>query len=195
METRFINLFYNLVLMKSGQEILDRIREDESYFNVIYKDHRTYTLNYFSKNWNAVDDELLADIYQNALVVLLEKSRNPEFKLTCNVQTYLNSICRNQLLNSKKAGDSFMNNTDEFDENITDWHESFDNVKEERLLLIERKLNQLKDDGGKCYELLTRFFYKKEPFTLIAQSMGYTDANNAKHQKSRCQKKLKQMVL
>lgn len=181
--------------MMSGQEVLNKIRQDESYFREIYKEHRTYTLNYFSRNWSSVDEHTLTDIYQNALVVLLEKSRDPEFELTCNVQTYLNSICRNQLLNKKKSGDSMMNNSDEFDENISDWLESFDNVKEERLRLIENKLNQLKTDGGKCYELLTRFFYKKESFASIAQTMGYTNANNAKHQKSRCQKKLKQMVL
>ena len=181
--------------MMSGQEVLNKIRQDESYFRVIYEEHRSYTLNYFSRNWSSVDEHTLTDIYQNALVVLLEKSRDPDFKLTCNVQTYLNSICRNQLLNKKKSGDSMMNNSDEFDENITDWLESFDNVKEERLRLIENKLNQLKRDGGKCYELLTRFFYKKESFVSIAKAMGYTNANNAKHQKSRCQKKLKQMVL
>jgi RNA polymerase sigma factor (sigma-70 family) len=181
--------------MMSGEEVLKEIRKDESYFNVIYSEHRNYTLNYFSRNWSSIDEGTLQDIYQNAVVVLLKKSRDPNFKLTCNVQTYLNSVCRNQLLNKKKSGDSMMNNSDEFDENITDWHESFDNVNEERLTLIETKLNQLKSDGGKCYELLTRFFYKKESFASIAESMGYTNANNAKHQKSRCQKKLKQMVL
>ena len=181
--------------MMSGQEVLNKIRQDESYFREIYKEHRTYTLNYFSRNWSSVDEHTLTNIYQNALVVLLEKSRDPEFELTCNVQTYLNSICRNQLLNKKKSGDSMMNNSDEFDENIIDWLESFDNVKEERLRLIENKLNQLKTDGGKCYELLARFFYKEESFASIAQTMGYTNANNAKHQKARCQKKLKQMVL
>jgi RNA polymerase sigma factor (sigma-70 family) len=192
---RFTNLFLNLGIMMSGQEVLNKIRQDESYFREIYKEHRTYTLNYFSRNWSSVDEHTLTDIYQNALVVLLEKSRDPEFELTCNVQTYLNSICRNQLLNKKKSGDSMMNNSDEFDENIIDWLESFDNVKEERLRLIENKLNQLKTDGGKCYELLARFFYKEESFASIAQTMGYTNANNAKHQKARCQKKLKQMVL
>ena len=125
--------------MMSGQEVLNKIREDESYFNVIYAEHRNYTLNYFSRNWSSVDEHTLTDIYQNALVVLLEKSRDPEFELTCNVQTYLNSICRNQLLNKKKSGDSMMNNSDEFDENISDWLGSFDNVKEERLRLIENK--------------------------------------------------------
>lgn len=181
--------------MMSGQEVLNKIRQDESYFSVIYSEHRSYTLNYFSRNWSNVDEDTLLDIYQNALVVLLKKSRDPNFTLTCNVQTYLNSVCRNQLLNKKKSGDSMMNYTDEFDENITDWHKSFDNVNEERLILIKNKLKKIKGDGGKCYELLIRFYYKQESFASISESMGYTNANNAKHQKSRCQKKLKQMVL
>ena len=93
MRERFTNLFLNLGIMMSGQEVLNKIRQDESYFREIYKEHRTYTLNYFSRNWSSVDEHTLTNIYQNALVVLLEKSRDPDFKLTCNVQTYLNSIC------------------------------------------------------------------------------------------------------
>ena len=79
--------------MMSGQEVLNKIRKDESYFNVIYGEHRNYTLNYFSRNWSSVDEYTLTDIYQNAVVVLLEKSRDPNFKLTCNVQPYLNFVC------------------------------------------------------------------------------------------------------
>ena len=70
--------------MMSGQEVLNKIRQDESYFNVIYREHRNYTLNYFSRNWSSVDEYTLTDIYQNAVVVLLEKSRDPNFKLTLN---------------------------------------------------------------------------------------------------------------
>ena len=167
--------------MMSGQEVLNKIRQDESYFNVIYREHRNYTLNYFSRNWSSVDEDTLTDIYQNAVVVLLEKSRDPNFKLTCNVQTYLNSVCRNQLLNKKKSGDSMMNNTDEFDENITDWHESFDNVREERLSLIENKLNQLKDDGGKCYEL-----HRKTHTERHTQKVTYRKTHIERHTHTHC---------
>jgi hypothetical protein len=35
----------------------------------------------------------------------------------------------------------------------------------------------------------------KESFDLIAKVMGYTNADNAKNQKARCQKKLRELYL
>ena len=83
----------------------------------------------------------------------------------------------------------------DFDETIKDELEEYDDVKEERIHIIEKKLEVLKKDGGRCYELLRRFFYLKHSFNRIAEEMEYTNAENAKHQKARCQKRLKQMVL
>lgn len=185
------NLFI-LVGMDSNQFILDKIRNDEDYISTIYSSHRTYVFNYFSKYWH-VDTEHIADLYQDALIVFLEKSRNPSFQLTCNIQTYLNSIISNKLKSKHKS--KVLDPIGDFDETIKDELEEYDDVKEERIHIIEKKLEVLKKDGGRCYELLRRFFYLKHSFNRIAEEMEYTNAENAKHQKARCQKRLKQMVL
>ena len=181
--------------MSSGSEELKKIRENESYINQIYEQHRSYTLNYFSRSWSNIDEETLVDAYQNSMIVLLEKSRDRSFELTCNVQTYLNSIVLNQLRNIKKKPVLVPVNDNDIDENIKDWYDEFNDVGEERIKLLEDKLNKLKEMGGNCYELLTRFWYKKESFKIIANEMGYNNAKTAKHQKSRCQRKLKSMMI
>ena len=48
--------------------------------------------------------------------------------------------------------------------------------------------------GGKCYEILRRFFYENHSMEKIALDLNYTNTDNAKNQKSRCQKKLKEDV-
>jgi RNA polymerase sigma factor (sigma-70 family) len=141
------------------------------------------------------DDDLLKDLYQNAIIVLFEKIKNSDFKLTCTIQTYINSVCRNQLLNKFKENSRFITKSDDFEPNIKDWFDEYDDVKESRLRLIEKSLEKLKDKGEKCFEILKRFFYEKQSMDQIAVEMNYTNGDNVKNQKSRCQKKLKELVL
>lgn len=188
-------MFSIFVVMSSGAEELNKIRLDESYINNIYDKHRDYTLNYFTRSWSGIDEVTLLDIFHDALLVLLEKSRDPEFKLTCNVQTYLNSIVLNHLRNIKKK--PLLVNLDdiEIDPSIKDWLKEFEDVDDARIKLLQEKLNQLKEIGGNCYEILMRYWFKKERLKVIAKEMGYTNADNVAQQKSRCQRKLKRMML
>ena len=130
--------------MSSGSEELKKIRENESYINQIYEQHRSYTLNYFSRSWSNIDEETLVDSYQNSMIVLLEKSRDRSFELTCNVQTYLNSIVSINYVILKKTCIGSWNDND-IDENIKDWYDEFNDVGEERIKLLEDKLNKLKE--------------------------------------------------
>ena len=176
----------------SQNDIIAKLRKDESYFKELYEGHRTYSLN-FMRSMNG-DDELIVDIYQNAMIVLLEKVRDPKFALNCSVQTYLNSICRNQLLTKHRENSRFISKSEDFDENIRDWHEGeYDDEKDSFREKINYGLLKLKESGGKCHEILIRFWYKKQNFHQIASAMGYTNARNAQHQKARCQKRLKKL--
>ena len=190
-----MNKFSNLVRMSSGSEELKKIRENESYINQIYEGHRNYTLNYFSRSWSNIDEQTLNDAFQKSMIVLLEQSRKPTFELTCNVQTYLNSIVLNQLRNIKKKPVLVPLNDNEIDENIQDWFDEFKDIGEERIKLLEEKLNKLKEMGGNCYEIIRRYWYKKQKLSQIAKEMGYTNADNVANQKSRCQRKLKSMMI
>ncbi len=142
------------------------------------------------------DVDLISDLYQDAMIVLHQKVKDPKFELTCSIQTYINSICRNQLLNKFKENSRFVTKDDDFDPGISDWFEDdFEAEKESRITVLENALNQLKEKGEKCYEILTRFFYQKQSMDEIAAAMGYTNGDNVKNQKSRCQKKMKELVL
>jgi hypothetical protein len=67
--------------------------------------------------------------------------------------------------------------------------------KKTQLDRLDAALREFEYMAKKCYELLYRFFYMKESFELIAKVMGYTNADNAKNQKARCQKKLRELYL
>ena len=177
----------------TDQDILFKLRNDSSYFSKIYDDYKSQSLN-FMRKMNS-DYDLIKDVYQDAVIVLFEKNKDPNFKLTCTIQTYLNSICRNQLLNKYRESSRFMTKSDDFEPDVNDWFEEFDDEKEKRLSQVEKSLEKLKEKGEKCFEILKRFFYERQSMDEIALEMDYTNGDNVKNQKSRCQKKLKDLVL
>ena len=177
----------------TDQDKIYRLANDEKFFTQVYNDYKYSTLRFLRKMHN--DDDLLKDLYQDAIIVLFQKIKNPEFKLACTIQTYINSVCRNQLLNKFKENSRFITKSDDFEPNVKDWFDEYDDEKESRLNLLEKSLEKLKDKGEKCFEILKRFFYEKQSMDQIAVEMNYTNGDNVKNQKSRCQKKLKELVL
>lgn len=145
---------------------------------------------------NGADYDIAEDIFQDTIIVFYEKIRKGEFELKSAIQTYLNSVCRFKWLNIIRDERKVLITTTDFnfDETIKDDFEEFEEDKEERISRIEKELINLKNKGGKCYEILNAYFYEGKNMKEIAQQFEYTDADNAKHQKARCQKQLKEMV-
>ena len=80
---------------------------------------------------------------------------------------------------------------EDFLENISDWYDDSDQIKNDRVTILEVILTEMKESASKCYEILVRFFYQNQSMEKIADCMEYTNAANAKNQKFRCQEKLK----
>ena len=211
----------------SDQEIIKLLKDSSGNLDIIYEKHKDYCMN-FMKNIDN-NDKLNEDIFHDALIVLNEKVKKDDFVLreNCTIQTYLNSICRNQILirfkdnskhseyseESKKSKthsqfftvDDFIENNEkvpkiqkvnspDFDINIDDWFNDQELENDLKIKAMCSGFEKLKDLGGKCYEILRRFFYENHSMERIAYDMDYTNADNVKNQKSRCQKKLKELI-
>jgi RNA polymerase sigma factor (sigma-70 family) len=173
---------------------LEELRTNHHYYASLYRQHRVVVFQHLKQFTK--DEAYLADLYQDAIIVLFEKAKDPEFTLTCSIRTYLIAICRNQIF--KRAGRTpEIVNIEGERTNYNDW--LTDQLEMERkksqLDKLDSVLNHFESIAQKCYELLYRFFYMKESFDLIAKVMGYTNADNAKNQKARCQKKLRELYL
>ena len=151
-----------------------------------------------------ISDYELEDVFQDANIILYEKIVKGDFVLTATFQTYLNSVCRFQLLNtiekSKLTTDYQDNSDDDDDENpngyhssITDSLDAVDHSNEPQFLAIETALEKMKAAGGHCYELLTLFWYHKKSHDEIAKIMNYSNDKTSKKQKSGCQEKLRKL--
>lgn len=174
---------------------IERLRNDRQYLGQVYLDHKDYCLR-FMRRMTSDSDVLnaLEDVYQDAIIALYENALKEGFSLNCSLQTYLNSVCRNQLLSRFRTRISPMGNMEDFLPEIDDELIEIKIKDEERFNAIEKAIEVFKVNSVKCYEILRRFFYHRQRMEQIAQELGYTNAANAKNQKAKCQKRLKQIA-
>ncbi len=190
----------------NDQELLVKIKQNSDYLGIVYKRCKSNCLGFMRKMTSGrISDYELEDVFQDASIILYEKIVKGDFVLTATFQTYLNSVCRFQLLNtlekSKLTTDFQENKDSDDDENpmsylstITDTLDEIDDSNEPQFIAIEKGLEKMKAAGGHCYELLTLFWYHKKSMNQLTEVFGYTNEVNTRNQKAKCQKRLEKMA-
>ena len=190
----------------NDQELLVKIKQNSDYLGIVYKRCKANCLGFMRKMTSGkISDYELEDVFQDANIILYEKIVKGDFVLTATFQTYLNSVCRFQLLNNNKKSklttDYHEDSDDDDDENpngyhssITDSLDAVDHSNEPQFLAIETALVKMKDAGGHCYELLTLFWYHKKSMNELTTEFGYNNSDTTKNQKARCQKRLEKIA-
>ena len=174
-------------------ELINLLKENNDSLSLLYKRHKAYCINFMKSMY--YDHEELRDIYHDAVMVFYEKINTPGFELTCSIQTYLNTVCRNQILkrlnySKRYKTDSSDSNSDILD-SITDTLVELDDLNNERVKVMKKVFGIMKDTSKKCYEMLMRFWYKNQTMAQIENAMHFANADSAKNQKARCQKEFK----
>ena len=189
----------------NDQELLVKIKDNSDYLGIVYKRCKDNCLGFMRKMTSGkISDYELEDVFHDATIILYEKIVKGDFVLTATFQTYLNSVCRFQLLNTIEKNiltTDYQDNSDNDDDenqnsyhsSITDSLETIDHSNEPLFIAIERAFDLMKSAGGKCYDLLTQFWYKRRSMKELSEIFEYSDANNTKHQKARCQERLRVM--
>ncbi|MHA8054045.1 RNA polymerase sigma factor [Aquirufa sp. OSTEICH-129A] len=189
------------------QELIIRIKENSDYLGVVYKNCKNNAVRFMQRFSNgSLKEYELEDVFHDAVIVLYEKITENDFVLTCTVQTYLNSVCKNQLGNKlkkdskitefedQKDDDVEEENSMSFKSSINDALEEIEDEKEAQFQAIERALNAIRLSGGHCYELLTLFWYHKKSMVELTEILGYNNPDTTKQQKARCQKRLEKIA-
>lgn len=190
-------------------ELVQLIQENQDYLGEVYKRCKSYCIKFMRKMINASkNDDELDDVFHDSILILYEKIVGGNFELTnsASIQTYLNSVCRFQLLNKigkdKKYSDydeTIGKNGDEdnpmsYNAFITDTLDEIEDSKESHFTAIERALEKMKAAGGHCYELITLFWYHKKSMLELKETFGYTNDVNTRVQKSKCQERLRKLT-
>jgi len=126
------------------------------------------------------------EIFQESLIVILQKVQMPDFQLSSSFYTFLVSICKFKWFNESKK--KYKKNvtidkvgTLKVEEDIVDSMH-----KLERFQLYKDKMAELDPE---CQQLLELFFAKVS-LKEIAVQLGLKSENAAKQKKYKCQKKL-----
>lgn len=131
------------------------------------------------------------DIFQEAMIVLYQKSRSEDFELHCQVKTYLYSVCRRLWLKKLSQANRFVPEINGIAELVPVEEEIDANEhRNQEFILMERALSRL---GEPCKSLLEAYYLQKKSMSEIASGFGYTNPDNAKNQKYKCLVRLRKL--
>lgn len=131
------------------------------------------------------------DVYQEALIILFRKVKQPDFTLTSSLSTFLIGICRLHWMSELRK----RNKSADFSLELSDADaESFSSLMEEesKFKIAEKALLEI---GEKCRDLLRLFYFEKLDFKVIASKIGLSNEKVAKNQKYRCLEKARENYL
>jgi RNA polymerase sigma factor (sigma-70 family) len=144
------------------------------------------------KAWPAVKKQVMTnsgskqdaeDIFQEALLVLIEKADSDDFVLRSSLANYINGVAKNLwYARLRKNGKEIPTGQTEI------LGEEINHDEEEQFTTSEKAFGLL---GEKCKALLLMFYYHKWSLKTIASKLDFSNEKVAKNQKYRCLEKAK----
>lgn len=142
--------------------------------------------------FNGGNQEDGADIFQDAVLILIEKVKTNEFRGDSSIKTYLSAIARNLWLFELRTRERRKKRETVFSSiEITD--QPFENpmVKKQQnsdLLSVLEKI------GDNCKKILTGFYFEEKSMRDLLVEFDYQSEQVLRNRKSKCMKKLKELL-
>ncbi len=162
---------------------------EKEAIELVYKENYGLIQHFVVYNNGTEDDA--RDIFQEAMMVLYEKSKQPDFELTCQIKTYLYSVCRRLWLKKLQHARRIEMQIENFDNIVPVEEDLEDHEKLTKQYLIMR--TAMGKIGEPCKSLIEAFYVHHKNMQEIADFFGYTNADNAKNQKYKCLVRLKKL--
>lgn len=161
--------------------LTDLKSENNSAFGELYKSYFPSVNNFvIHNNGNPNDSE---DVFQDAMIVLLEKLRNDNFHLTASLKTYVMAISKNIWLNKLRK---VYKEVDFDNENRIAFFEEIDSAIENEKNYMDKLQNYLHKITEHCKGLIHDMFFKEKTIEQIKKEYGYSSVHNAQNQKHKC---------
>lgn len=167
------------------------LNEDDAALHRLYKLHFPMVLHFVQSNNGTEDDA--KDVFQEAVIVFYEKTRAGQLELSCQIKTYLYSICRRLWLKKLARGSRFSSGLIEDTEAELVHAEEDAEQAEQNELKFAAMGTALAQLGEPCKSLLEDFYIRSVSMADITDKFGYTNADSAKNQKYKCLMRLKKL--
>jgi RNA polymerase sigma factor (sigma-70 family) len=179
----------------SENEIIERLRNgDESVIASFYKQHFTSVKKYVLGHGGTA--EIAQEFYHDAIIILTQKLKKPDFVLTTEIGAYLMSIVRNKWLyhirDDKTRWETELNGNE--NSTIYDDIELPEITEEQSKDIIEQVMEVLEKMGNPCKKIITEFYYLGRSMKEIAEEMNYQNDRVAITAKSKCMTRLTQQL-
>ena len=178
-------------IVSDEQQLIEDLQAGKaSAYKQVYE--QCYNMCYALITQNSGKGEDAEDIFQEAMIVLINNLRKPGFELKAKVSTYLYSVIRKMWLYKLRSRKLTVE--------LVDQHSSFvdlgeDEIQEKKEYEKKHQLIKklLQDLGEDCRRLIIDYYYKNIKLKDIGVAMGYTDAF-VKVKKNRCMKGFMQLI-
>lgn len=165
----------------SDDTLIDKLKKEESAsFGMLYKSYFPTIASYIKHNSGS--DQDAEDIFQEAIIVLLNKVRQPEFVLSSSLKTYLFSISKNLWLKRLRDNKPAVILTEDHTLLETQYllPEQEENTNNEKVVTWFQKITI------HCQRILKAIFYLNEPMENLMIKMGWKNKHTATNQKYKC---------
>ncbi len=139
---------------------------------------------------NGGTEEDAKDVFQDTVMVIYHKAKEPDFQVTSQFSTFFYSIAFNLWRSRRKKKSNQEVTIPEGMEYIADGQPEFDHLKLERKTLFDKAFTKL--DAG-CRDLLLLFF-QKTPMREIAERLSLASENYARKRKHTCKGRLIEII-
>ncbi len=180
---------------------------NEKAFSKLYQYYYGFVENYVCKNKGTKEDA--QDIFQETLIVFLEKLKKDDFYLTASLKTYIIAISKNMWLNvlrkNKKTtvySFTYTENTDEnengftinsLEKNSFVLSQAFDTELDNEKPMIDKLGDYFSRLTSHCQNLLSTIIEEEKTTEQIQKEFGYTTRHNLRNQKHKCVNQLKKV--
>lgn len=179
-----------LVVLSDKEAFIGIRNGDSLVLSQLYKMHYPRIASMVKSNSGSEDDA--RDLFQDAIMVLYTKSKNPDFNLSSSIYTFLYSVSRNLWLKKlrKLKGQGI---TIREDVELRD--ESIESEQEELLLEARRQLfrKKFRDLGDGCQDLLKLSMAGKKIPEIVA-TLNLSSELYARQKKFKCKNQLTKLV-
>lgn len=168
--------------------LIDLKCENSNAFGQLYISYFGMVSRFITNNSGKTTDA--EDVFQDTMMVLLEKLRKDDFQLTASIKTYIMAIAKNIWLKKLRSSLKEIELSDGFDNTI---YEEINLAIEQEKTYFDKLQNLLHKITEHCQGLIHDMFFKEKSIEQIQKEYGYSTKHNAQNQKHKCVEQIKKV--
>lgn len=168
--------------------ITDLKGENNSAFGKLYQEYFGMVHHFVMNNSGNIDDA--EDLFQDTMMVLIQKLRQDDFELSASIKTYIMAISKNIWLKKLRDGHQETEYSEIHEKQI---NQEIDLAIEEEKSYKDKLQTFIHKVTKHCQGLIHDLFFKEKSIEQIQKDYGYSTKHNAQNQKHKCVEQIKKV--